>query len=84
MRSGPLTVLPLAAALLGACSEVPFGYATRQQIVEVAAACGVPDFEPTKANAAWAAYVPDGISDHDAKEDCIYDTLRGRDLLVTR
>lgn len=84
MTRGWLTAFPLTVALLAACSEVPRGYATRQQIVEVAAGCGVADFEPTKAGAAWAAYVAEDVPDHEAKEDCIYDTMRGRDLLVTR
>jgi hypothetical protein len=74
----------MAPLCIGACAEVPRGYATRQQVVEVAALCGVPDFEPTKAGAAWAAYVPDEVADHAAKEDCIYNAMRARDLLVTR
>ena len=70
--------------LLGACNEVPEGYATRQQIVEAAARCGVDNFKPIPAGAAWAAYVADSVPDHAAKEDCIYNDLKGQGLLVTR
>jgi hypothetical protein len=75
----------LSALLLVACDEVPSGYATWDQIVEAAERCGVPDFKPTDANAAWAAYVSKDVPNHAAKEDCIYDDLRKRQgLLVTR
>jgi len=59
-------------------------WASLEQIVEAAARCGVPDFEPTKAGAAWAAYVPEKVSNHATKEDCIYKDLNGKGLLVTR
>ena len=50
----------------------------------MAARCGVPNFEPTPAGDAWAAYVPETVANHQAKEDCIYDGLRREDLLATR
>jgi len=59
-------------------------WASRDQIIEAAARCGVPDFEPTKAGAVWAAYVPSTVSNHAAKEDCIYEHFRRENLLVTR
>jgi hypothetical protein len=79
-------VLFAGLALLVACSDgVPDGYATWDQIVEAADRCGVPDFKPTDANAAWAAYVPEDVPNHASKEDCIYHDLRERQgLLVTR
>ena len=59
-------------------------WASHDEIVAVAAKCGVPNFEPTKAGAAWAAYVPETVPAHVAKEDCIYKTFARQGLLVTR
>lgn len=79
-----LEVVSSADVLLGAYSEVPRDFANRRQIVEFAVKCGVAGFEPTKSNAAWTAYVDEDVPDHESKEDCIYDIVRGRDLLVIR
>ena len=59
-------------------------WASRDQIVEAAKRCGLSDFKPTEAGAAWAAYVPETVPDHAGKEDCIYKDLNGQCLLVTR
>lgn len=71
---------------LGGCFAFDDGeqWASRDDIVEAAAACGVPDFVPTKAGDAWAAYVPASITDHELKEQCIYDHFEKLGLLVTR
>ena len=60
-------------------------WASREQIIEAAERCGVPNFEPYPAGAHYAAYVPRNVPDHAAKEDCIYNDLRERQRLqVTR
>lgn len=59
-------------------------YATPEQIRAAAARCGLPDFQPTKADALWAAYVDDSVPDHAAKENCIYADLEEQSLLATR
>ena len=85
-KAGLAPRFTLATSAVAACSEVPRGYATRQQIVDVAALSAVTDFGPTKAGAAWAAWaacLPDNVAGA-AKEDCIYNIMRSRDLLVTR
>ena len=59
-------------------------WASRKQIVEAAARCGVPDFEPTKAGDAWAAYVDGENPDRGPRGDCIYADLKSQGLLATR
>lgn len=59
-------------------------WATRGQIRAAAARCGIPDFEPTKAGDALAAYVSDEVPDHAAKEDCIYADLERQGRRATR
>lgn len=59
-------------------------WASRRQIVEAAARCGVPDFRPTQAGAHWAAYVDGEHPDHGPKGGCIYTDLRHQALLATR
>jgi hypothetical protein len=73
--------------LLATSSCFPFDendWASRDQIIEAARRCGVPDFEPTEVGDAWAAWVPDTVPDHAAKEDCIYGDMKRQNLLVTR
>ena len=88
MRSArrPLALLALAGALAtsGCFAGDENSWASRKQIVEAAARCGVPNFEPTKAGAAWAAYVDGENPDHGPKGDCIYADLKRRGLLATR
>ena len=76
---------PAAAILLSGCF---FGdennWADREQIIAAASRCGVPNFQPTPAGSAFAAYVPGTVPNAQAKEDCIYSDLRGQGLLVTR
>ena len=55
-------------------------WASRSEIIAAAERCGVPDFEPTRAGSAYAAYVPANR----AKEDCIYADLERQGLLATR
>jgi hypothetical protein len=59
-------------------------WASREQIVEAAARCGIDGFEPTEAGSAWAAYVKPSVPGAKQKEDCIYDDLNAQNLLVTR
>lgn len=82
--AGGLIILAAALGAAGCFSGDMEGWASRRQIVEAAARCGVPDFKPMKAGAAWAAYVDETVPDHEAKEDCIYNDLQGQGLLATR
>lgn len=59
-------------------------WATRQEVVDAAEACGIPLFEPQRVGNAWTAHVPESVAGHEVKEDCIYDRLAQRGLLVTR
>ena len=59
-------------------------WASRSEIIAAAERCGVPDFEPTRAGSAYAAYVPAIIPEAQAKEDCIYADLQRQGLLATR
>lgn len=86
-RMRPVNAVVLVAATLstaGCFMGSEFDWASRKQIIEAAERCGVKNFKPTKAGAAWAAYVDDGVPDARAKEDCIYADLHGQGLLVTR
>jgi hypothetical protein len=80
----------MIATLLAGCSDsfcIDGGtvcWANRDQIVKAARKCGVSNLEPTKAGAAWAAYVPASVPNHAAKEDCIYADLHAQGLKVTR
>jgi hypothetical protein len=84
----PRFFLVLTAAMsLGGCfpwDEDAGRRSTPDQIKAAAARCGVNDFEPTKAGAAWAAYVDDSVPGHAAKEDCIYADLERQGRLTTR
>jgi len=60
-------------------------WASRSDVVEAAARCGIANFEPTNApNGAYAAYVSPTIPDAKQKEDCIYKDLSSQGLLATR
>jgi hypothetical protein len=86
MHPRPLLVL-VAALSLGGCfpwDENAGRWSNPEQIKAAAARCGISDFKPTKAGAAWAAYVDDSVPDHAAKEDCIYADLESRGRLTTR
>lgn len=72
--------LTLAACFVGDESH----WASRRHIVDAAARCGIPDFKPTKAGDAWAAYVDGENPDHGVKGDCIYADLKRQGLLATR
>lgn len=75
----------LSATLLGGCFWGDENdWASRGQIIAAAARCGVPDFEPTEAGAAYAAYVSPSVPDARQKEDCIYKDLQAQGLMVTR
>jgi hypothetical protein len=82
--AGGLIVLAAALGAGGCFSGDMEGWASRRQIIEAAERCGVPDFKPMKAGAAWAAYVDETVPDHQAKEDCIYNDLQSQGLLATR
>ena len=79
-----LVVTASALTLTGCFYGDENDWASRSDIVEAAERCGVPDFEPTAAGAAYAAYVPANVADAAAKEDCIYKDLDGQGLLATR
>jgi hypothetical protein len=81
-----LMIAALAAAL-GGCfigDEDAGKWSTPAQIKAAAARCGISDFKPTRAGAAWAAYVEGSVPDHETKEDCIYADLSGQGLMTTR
>lgn len=59
-------------------------WATRAQVVEAAERCGLPLFQPQRVGNAWSAHVPESVSEHKIKEDCIYEQLTRRGLLATR
>jgi len=59
-------------------------WASRRQIIDAAAHCGVPSFEPTKVGDGWAGWVDKQLPQHQAKEDCIYTTLQQQGLVATR
>lgn len=59
-------------------------FPTREEVIRVAASCGVPDFRPTPAGVGIAAYVSKAVTDAKRKEDCIYHNQRGRGFLLTR
>lgn len=78
--------LPVILALgLSGCFPFDDGerWASRDDIIKVAAACGVPSFVPTKVGDGWAAYVATNIPDHEVKEQCIYDRFEKLGMLVT-
>lgn len=77
IRHAALCALVCVGFLTGCARDAQQGFATRRDIVEAAARCGVPDFKPTRAGANWAAYVRPPVHDHQAKEDCIYQDIRG-------
>lgn len=73
--------------MLSGCSPGGTGdihWASRKQVVQAAARCGIRDFKPTKAAGSWAAYVPGERPDKGPKGDCIYADLEGRGLTATR
>ena len=77
----------IGSATLSGCSmgdSAQGGFASRRQIVDAAARCGVPDFKPTKAGVNWAAYVDGEHPDHGPKGNCIYADLQRQGLHATR
>ena len=84
----PLVVLAaLASFVLTACfvgDENAVKWASRREIVDAAARCGVPDFRPTKAGDAWAAYVEGEDPDRGPKGNCIYADLKSQGKTATR
>lgn len=82
-RGGACAML-LPAALGGCFIGDENDWASPRQIVEAAQRCGVPDFQPTEAGVAYAAYVPANVPNAAQKEDCIYKDLHGQGLMVTR
>ena len=82
-----LSATAVLVVSLGGCfwgHENAARWSTPEQIKTAAARCGIADFKPTRAGAAWAAYVDDSVPDHQSKEDCIYIDLEGQGLLTTR
>jgi hypothetical protein len=87
MKTSVVLVTTLSSLVLTACfvgDEDAGKWASRRQIVDAAARCGVPNFKPTKAGAAWAAYVDGEDPDHGPKGDCIYADLKRQGKIATR
>ena len=82
----PVALLALVGTLTtaGCFAGDENDWASRDQIVAAAARCGVRNFEPTRAGAAWAAYVAGEHPDHGPKGDCIYADLKRDGLLAPR
>ena len=72
----------LAACFVG--EDENRSWASRRQIVDAAARCGVLNFKPTEAGADWAAYVEGEDPDRGQKGNCIYADLKSQGLLATR
>lgn len=77
-------VFPLLVLLAACPAGAPDDFASRQQIIEAAARCGIDNFEPTRAGAEWAALVSPNEPDAEAKGDCIYADLQSQGWRVTR
>lgn len=87
MRKSPAILAALASFVLTACfvgDENAGKRASRREIVDAAARCGVPDFRPTKAGDAWAAYVEGEDPDRGPKGNCIYADLKSQGKIATR
>ena len=82
-----MVLAALASFGLTACfvgDENARKWASRREIVDAAARCGVPDFQPTKAGDAWAAYVEGEDPDRGPKGNCIYADLKSQGKIATR
>lgn len=82
-----LVTIGLASINLAACfvgDENAGRWATRRQIVDAAARCGVSNFQPTKIGDGLAAYVDGEDFGQGPKSDCIYADLESQGLLATR
>jgi hypothetical protein len=87
MKKPCLVVAVLASFILTACfvgDENAGKWASRREIVDAAARCGVPNFRPTKVGDAWAAYVEGEDPDRGPKGDCIYADLKNQGKMATR
>jgi hypothetical protein len=87
MKKSFVVVAVLASLILTACfvgDENAGNWASRREIVDAAARCGVPNFRPTKAGDAWAAYVEGEDPDRGPKGNCIYADLKSQGKMVTR
>lgn len=78
------TAVVCAGVALSACTQGSEGFATRRQVIDAAARCGVPNFKPTKAGINWAAQVDGENPNHGPKGDCIYSDLERQGLKATR
>ena len=87
MRKSLVVLAVLVSLGLTGCSvgdENAGKWASRQDIVDSAARCGVPNFGPTKAGDAWADYVEGEDSDPGPKGNCIYADLKSQGKIATR
>jgi hypothetical protein len=87
MRKYFVVLATLASFVLTACfvgDENTGKWASRREIVDAAARCGLPDFQPTKAGDAWAAYVEGEDPDRGPKGNCIYADLKSQGKMATR
>lgn len=87
MRKSIVVSAALASFVLTACfggDENAGKWASRREIVDAAARCGVPDFRPTKAGDGWAAYVEGEDPDRGTKGNCIYADLKSQGKIATR
>lgn len=87
MRKSLVVLGAFASFVLTACfvgDENAGKWASRREIVDAAARCGVPNFQPTKVGDAWAAYVEGEDPDRSPKGNCIYADLRSQGKIATR
>jgi hypothetical protein len=87
MKKPLVVIASFASLILTACfvgDENAGKWASRREIVDAAARCGVPDFRPTKAGEAWAAYVEGEDPDRGPKGNCIYADLKSQGKMATR
>ena len=84
MRVAIIAILPLA---LASCfpGDDDAKQASRQQIIDAAARCGIRDFQPTNVgDDNWAAYGPGEKWGEGPKSDCIYAELKRQGLVTVR
>lgn len=85
--SSTMIVGATVCLVLSGCSPGGVGdiqWASRKQVVQAAARCGIQDFKPTQVGGGWAAYVPGERPDKGPRGDCIYADLKSRGLTATR
>ena len=80
----PLLMIFIGSNISGCFYGNEFNWASRKDVIEAAAECGLEGFEPSPAGEGWEADVPTTNPREREIEDCIYDIMHERDLLLTR